>query len=138
MFVFSKKKCISFHYLVNIRKTTLYIGSFFLNAVWLFVYVAIYSKKDDYDAYSQGCAFSKARLISYVMIWCTICAYWFIRMPVALFITWFLSWFCVKLMLTDVIISLICSTICATVANLINLCCKMHYSIFDVQNNCSR
>jgi hypothetical protein len=57
-----KIKCISFHYLVNIRKTTLYIGTFFLNAVWLFVYIAIYSKKDDYDAYSQGCAFSKARL----------------------------------------------------------------------------
>jgi hypothetical protein len=57
-----KKKCISFHYLVNIRKTTLHIGSFFLNAVWLFVYIAIYSKIDDYDAYSQGCAFSKARL----------------------------------------------------------------------------
>jgi hypothetical protein len=52
----------AFHYLVNIRKTTLYIGSFFLNAVWLFVYIAIYSMKDDYDAYSQGCAFSKARL----------------------------------------------------------------------------
>jgi hypothetical protein len=61
-FLNKKKKCISFHYLVNIRKTTLYIGSFFLNAVWLFVYIAIYSKKDDYDAYSQGCAFSKARL----------------------------------------------------------------------------
>jgi hypothetical protein len=59
---FLNKKCISVHYLVNIRKTTLYIGSFFLNAVWLFVYIAIYSKKDDYDTYSQGCAFSKARL----------------------------------------------------------------------------
>jgi hypothetical protein len=27
-----------------------------------FVRGAIYSKKNDYDAYSQGCAFSKARL----------------------------------------------------------------------------
>jgi hypothetical protein len=34
----------------------------FLLERWLFVYIAIYSKKDDYDAYSQGCAFSKARL----------------------------------------------------------------------------
>jgi hypothetical protein len=47
---------------VNIRETTLYIGSFFLNAVWLFVYIAIYNKKEDYDTYSQGYAFSKARL----------------------------------------------------------------------------
>jgi hypothetical protein len=34
----------------------------FLAELWLFVYIAIYSKKDDYDAYSQGCAFSKAWL----------------------------------------------------------------------------
>jgi hypothetical protein len=49
-----KKERISFHYLVNIRKTTLYIGSFFLNAVLAFclhfVRGAFHSKKGDHDA----------------------------------------------------------------------------------------
>jgi hypothetical protein len=45
---------------VNIRKTTLYIGSFFLNAVWLFVYIAIYSKKDDYDALQPWLCFQQS------------------------------------------------------------------------------